>query len=59
MSEEKKNRQQLACDYIHEKLGKLGYSAVSRRFNGMKTRGWIVYQRDTSEIDCLKRLLKE
>lgn len=40
-------------------LGKVGYSAVSRRFNGMKTRGWIVYQRDTSEIDCLKRLLKE
>ena len=40
-------------------LGKAGYRAVSRRINGTKARGWIVYQRDTNEIDCLKRLLKE
>ena len=40
-------------------LGKAGYRAVSRRINGTKARGWIVYQRDTNEIDSLKRLLKE
>ena len=40
-------------------LGKTGYRAVSRRINGTKARGWIVYQRDTNEIDSLKRLLKE
>ena len=40
-------------------LGKAGYRAVSRRLNGTKARGWIVYQRDTNEIDSLKRLLKE
>ena len=40
-------------------LGKAGYRAVSRRINGIKARGWIVYQRDTNEIDSLKRLLKE
>ena len=40
-------------------MGKAGYRAVSRRINGIKARGWIVYQRDTNEIDCLKRLLKE
>ena len=35
-------------------LGTVGYRAVSRRVGGTKARGWIVYQRDTEEINILK-----
>ena len=38
-------------------LGKNKYKDVTRRIGGVKTRGWIVYQRDTQEIDAMKRLL--
>ena len=40
-------------------LGTVGYKAISPRINGMRTRGWIVYQRNRDEIETMKRLLKE
>ena len=40
-------------------LGRAGYRAVTRRVGGIKSRGWIVYQRDSEEINSLKRLLKD
>lgn len=40
-------------------LGRAGYTAVTRRVGGIKSRGWIVYQRDSEEINSLKRLLKD
>ena len=39
-------------------LGTAGYQSVRPRIGGIKTRGWLVYQRDTSEINALKGLLK-
>ena len=39
-------------------LGKVGYKPVRSRIGGILTRGWIVYQRDTNEINALKGLLK-
>ena len=38
-------------------LGRLGYKNVQRRINMVSTRGWIVYQRDTDEINAIKKLL--
>jgi predicted P-loop ATPase len=38
-------------------LGRLGYKNVQRRINKTSTRGWIVYQRDTDEINAIKKLL--
>jgi hypothetical protein len=40
-------------------LGIVGYHAVRRRTGNVLTRGWIVYQRDTDEINALKKLLGE
>ena len=40
-------------------LGGIGYRAVTRKINNTRARGWIVYQRDTEEINSLKRLLKD
>lgn len=40
-------------------LGTAGYKAVRRRISNIPTRGWIVYQRDTDEINTLKKLLKD
>jgi hypothetical protein len=40
-------------------LGKAGYKAVRRRIGNVITRGWIVYQKDTDEINALKKLLGE
>ena len=40
-------------------LGGIGYRAVTRKINNTRARGWIVYQRDTEEINRLKRLLKD
>ena len=38
-------------------LGQRGYRSVQRQLGGHRARGWIVYQRDTNEIDSMKRLL--
>ena len=38
-------------------LGQLGYKNVQRRINAIKARGWIVYQRDSEEINSIKKLL--
>ena len=38
-------------------LGQKGYRSVQRQLGGHRARGWIVYQRDTNEIDSIKRLL--
>ena len=54
MSEENKNRQQLGM-----LLGKAGYRAVQRSINGVRGRGWIVYQRNTDEINALINILKD
>ena len=40
-------------------MGTAGYRCVSRRIGGAKSRGWLVYQRNSDEINSLKRLLKE
>ena len=40
-------------------LGTAGYRCVSRRIGGVKSRGWLVYQRNSDEIHSLKRLLKD
>ncbi|MBQ5388082.1 MAG: hypothetical protein IIU55_03285 [Paludibacteraceae bacterium] len=40
-------------------LSKVGYSAVQRSINGVRGRGWIVYQRNTDEINALKSILKD
>ena len=40
-------------------LGQQGYRAVTRKINDTRARGWIVYQRDTDEINTIKRLLKD
>ena len=38
-------------------LGQRGYRSVQRQLGGHRARGWIVYQRDTNEIDSMKKLL--
>ena len=38
-------------------LGKAGYTAVTRGSRNARVRGWIVYQRDTDEINANKKLL--
>ena len=45
-------------------IGRLGvllssknYRSVQRQVDGHRARGWIVYQRNTSEIESMKRLL--
>ena len=40
-------------------LGKAGYKAVRRRITQVLTRGWLVYQRDSDELNALKKLLKD
>jgi hypothetical protein len=42
-----------------DNFGAAGHRCVSRRIGGVKSRGWLVYQRDSDEINSLKRLLKE
>ena len=42
-----------------ELLGKMGYRAVRGITSGVRLRGWLVYQRDTEEINKLKKLLKD
>jgi hypothetical protein len=38
-------------------LGKAGYRAVTRGNRNARVREWIVYQRNTDEIDTSKTLL--
>ena len=40
-------------------LGTVGYKATKRKIGNTQTRGWIVYQRDTDEINTLRRILKD
>ena len=40
-------------------LGQHGYQSVRPRIGGVKTRGWLVYQRDTDGLNALKRLYKD
>ncbi len=47
----------MALNRLGMLLGTVGYSKVNRRIGGNKTRGWLVYQRDTDEINSLKKLL--
>ena len=44
---------------FHLSVCTAGYKAVRRRTGNVLTRGWIVYQRDTDEINALKKLLGE
>ena len=49
----------MALNRLGTVLSGIGYRSVSRRVGGTKTRGWIVYQRDTGEMNALKRLLAQ
>jgi hypothetical protein len=40
-------------------LGTAGFRAVTRKAGSSRARGWIVYQRDSDEINTLRRLLKD
>ena len=40
-------------------LSTAGYKAVRKRIANIQTRGWIVYQRDSDEINSLKKILKD
>ena len=40
-------------------LGTAGYKAVRPCINGLRMRGWLVYQRNTDEINALKNSMKE
>ena len=40
-------------------LGRHGYRAVTRDGRNTRVRGWIVYQRDTEEINANKRLIDQ
>ena len=40
-------------------LGRHGYRAVTRGGRNTRVRGWIVYQRDTEEINANKRLIAQ
>ena len=40
-------------------IGTAGYKSASPRIGQVRTRGWIVYQRDTKEIEALRRLLNK
>ena len=49
----------MALNRLGTVLSGIGYRSVSRRVGGTKTRRWIVYQRDTGEMNALKRLLAQ
>jgi hypothetical protein len=38
-------------------LGKAGYKNVQRRISTTKTRGWLVYKRDSDEINSMRKIL--
>ena len=40
-------------------MGKMGYKAVTRGGRNARVRGWLVYQRDSEEINANKRLLSQ
>ena len=40
-------------------LGKAGYKAVRPCINAVRMRGWLVYQRNTDDINALKNSMKE
>ena len=40
-------------------LSTAGYTPIRQRIGGSPTRGWLVYQRNTDEINALKTLLRD
>ena len=40
-------------------LGTAGYNDVRHKIGGVRTRGWLVYQRQSDKINALKKLLKD
>ena len=38
-------------------LSSMKYRSVQRQVDGHRARGWIVYQRNTNEIESMRRLL--
>ena len=46
----------MAVSQLGMLLGKSGYKAVTRGSRNARVRGWIVYQRDSSEIDANRKL---
>ena len=40
-------------------LGPAGYKDVRHKIGGVRTRGWLVYQRNSDEIDRIKDHFKE
>ena len=49
----------LALSRLGIVLGTAGFRAVTRKAGSSRARGWIVYQRDSDEINTLRRLLKD
>lgn len=49
----------IALNRLGMMLAQQGYQSVRPRIGGIKTRGWLVYQRDSNEIDRIKHMLKE
>ncbi len=47
----------MAVSRLGTLLGAAGYKSVTRGSRGARVRGWIVYQRDTNEINANKTLL--
>lgn len=49
----------MAASQLGVLLSKLGYLPARKRIGANPTRGWLVYQRNTDEIESLKKLLKD
>jgi hypothetical protein len=47
----------MAVSRLGTLLGAAGYKSVTRGSRGARVQGWIVYQRDTNEINANKTLL--
>ena len=40
-------------------LGTAGYKDVRHKIGGVRSRGWLVYQRSSDEVNALKRILRD
>ena len=49
----------MALSRLGTVLGTAGYRSTKRKVANIQTRGWIVYQRDSEEINALKRTLRD
>ena len=52
-------KQPMALSRLGMVMSRFQFRAVTRTVNGLRARGWIVYQRDMEEINSLKRLMRD